>query len=299
MSKIIYIIALFIICSCANISKNTDANVQYQGIEFENKQLEDTKAKLYVTEENVTEKISPKKIRALFVDDGGYQTINSLEIVQFLLDSKIDFSIYSGTGWGALVAAYLAQNKSLNFIHWKLYSAIEKLRQNEYISNQWIKNYIEFASKEFDKIKFEQLNKTLIVPIHDIAKKENIMIKNGDITNILTSSMQLQKIDSGPFQSASGYNFWQNYLNELNKSGVDEIYILKLTGKITKTSTKIWPEKINANEEFLKIFSAKQEKVKVIDASTKIMLEEWKVVKRDKIFWNDLKKSLNTDENIN
>ncbi len=171
-----------------------------------------------------------EKVRGLFLGGVGYETFSSLQAVQELQSKGVRFHVYSGSGFGLLLATFLAAGKSVDQIEWFFFKLKKDLESYAIYSEEWssflIKNSMDFIKSS----RMEDLSGTLVVPLYHNPSKKIHYFTKGEIGKYLQASLSL---DSEALYAAAIHRSLFATLG-LNVVHSDQIFCLDNLGKKIK-----------------------------------------------------------------
>ncbi|PIK14224.1 hypothetical protein [Halobacteriovorax sp. JY17] len=170
-----------------------------------------------------------EKIKALFLYPGAMTSITYLKFVDNLQKYKLEPSVYSGAGFSAVIAAFLAKGLTTDHIEWKIFSLLESLKEVEYYSSDWKEIMYKFLKSEFKEDKLEGLKKALVLPIYDKKLQKVRYLSRGNLYNVLLINLELDNTTNDFYQSpvTSG----NLDIESLKSNGVDRIAVLNTLGQ--------------------------------------------------------------------
>lgn len=124
-----------------------------------------------------------------FVDAGNL----SVAYIGYLkATSSINYSLVSGTGMGALVAALYCAGKAPDHIEWFFYklSGTYQEKRLQYLSNAWFKVMTELIEKEFGQQRLESFPKTCIIPIYHTGRRQVEYHRRGAVVPLLIANLE-------------------------------------------------------------------------------------------------------------
>ena len=115
--------------------------------------------------------------------------IQSLRVME---EKSIKISVMTGYGFGGILAALYAKNKSVSYVEWKLFSLMKILKKNPIYSPGWLEKIRQFLNQEFQDKKANQLAILFAVPRYN-KKGELILDYTDRIAKLLFSSLQMDQ----------------------------------------------------------------------------------------------------------
>lgn len=118
-----------------------------------------------------------------------YHSQAAIYELKSLEQKDIDISVISGYGFGGLIAALYAKEKSVSYIEWKLFALTKKLAEEKAYSEGWLEIINSFTKEEFGDKKADQLKITLAVPeVVDGVVRVDYKSK---VSTLITKSLKL------------------------------------------------------------------------------------------------------------
>ncbi len=238
MKSLFLLISIILLSSCSTKREYSYSSV-YEGVDLsrtENKQVPLIESKgqtqsygpiLKEDSDYVNQK--SEKIKALFLYPGAMTSITYLKFVDNLQKYKLEPSIYSGAGFGAVIAAFLAKGLTTDHIEWKIFSLLESLKEIEYYSSDWKEIVYKFLKSEFEGDKLEGLRKALVLPIYDKKLQKIRYLSRGSLYNILLINLELDNTTNAFYQSpVTNGNL---NIEGLKSNSVDRVAVLNSLGQ--------------------------------------------------------------------
>lgn len=235
--RIVLLISLFLFTSCST-KKSYNYSSVYEGVSLSN--VDEKEIPLIepsgqrqsygpvIKEDTSYTNSNFKKVKALFLYPAAMPSITYLQFVDNLQKYKLEPTIYSGAGLGAVIAAFLAKGLTTDHIEWKLFSLLEELKGIDYYSSSWRDLVYQFLKKEFKNDKVENLKKALILPIYDKKLNKVRYVSRGDLYTILIINLEIDNRSSKLFQSPLINGDLD--INELKNNGVDRVAVINSLG---------------------------------------------------------------------
>jgi len=236
--RLLFLLIPVLLISCS-ISETKLSTSSYEGVDFESSDAK----KIPLIEQNDSPsgygppiKENPnfvvnesKKVIAFFFYPASFSSLSYLKIVDNLQKYKIYPSVYSGAGFGAVIAAFLARGLTPDHIEWKFFSLIEKLKGKKYLSSEWKEEFHLFLNKEFKNLRIEGVKKALVLPIYDKKLGKIRYLSRGNLYNTLVLNFEMNTSGNKLFYSPLVMGNLK--IEKLKYKGVDKIAVLNSLGK--------------------------------------------------------------------
>lgn len=145
-----------------------------------------------------------------------YHSQAAIYELKSLEQKDINISVISGYGFGGLIAALYAKEKSVSYIEWKLFALTKKLAEEKAYSNGWLEIINNFIQEEFGDKKADQLKIRFAVP--EVVNGVVRIDYQSKVTTLIKKSLKL-------INKTSYYRNGQDFDYELRKYfSVDLIY---------------------------------------------------------------------------
>lgn len=155
---------------------------------------------------------SKKIVNALTV----YSTLySSLALVPLLKESesrKIPFSIITANGFASIVAVLYAKKKSSNYLEWKLFDLLKRLKDITPFSKRWESVIEKFLKAEFGAMQLQQLKVLVLIP--ENSKGEVKLSSTGSVVSKVMQTISLQN-------KRSYYQSPKDFTRKLDVIGMD------------------------------------------------------------------------------
>lgn len=161
-----------------------------------------------------------------------YHSLGLVSELKKIESENIKVSVISSYGFGGVIAALYAKERSVSYVEWKLFSLSKKLSSHKIYSEEWTQELTVFLKDEFKDLKTNQLAIQLIVPTLSLG--EVVYEQQVGVASVLIESLLMQKENSF-FRSP------QNFDLKLERDfSLDFIYktsYLPVTPTITKLNS--------------------------------------------------------------
>ncbi|GEM_PF-4543393 len=233
--KYLILISLILLSSCSTKREYSYSSV-YEGVD-----LLSTEGKLVplIESKGQTQSYGPilkgdadfvnqksQEVRALFLYPGALPSITYLKFVDNLQKYNLGPSVYSGAGFGAVIAAFLAKGLTTDHIEWKFFSLLEELKGKDYYSDEWRSVLYKFLKSEFKDLRIESLKKALVLPIYDKKLQQIRFLSRGNLYNVLLINLEVDNLSSKEYQSPLINGKLK--IEELKRNGIDSIAVLNI-----------------------------------------------------------------------
>jgi hypothetical protein len=207
---------LLLLFSCAqskvdyditSVSLNTDIN---ESVEINKNSKSDYGPSKDVSSEG--EQKSRKAIVSLTLYSSIYHSLPFIELIKGIEKKNIHISMISSQGFGSILAALYAKEKSSSYLEWKLFDLLSKLKNEKPYSNKWKNSLNGFVEKEFGKLKVNQLKLLLQVP--ELIDGKIQLGSNSYVTDVIKTALNLSNKNNF-------FNKPKNYIEEVDLVGPD------------------------------------------------------------------------------
>lgn len=164
------------------------------------------------------------KSLALILGAGGYRSIGHISLLKEISmsdESDLKPNVIVGHGLSAVIASYYAFGYNPDYIEWKFFGFIRKVKDLEIFSSDWLNLYKSELVNELKNKKIEDSELTLILPVYSNTLKKLKYLKRGDLYNALLANVTIVK--KAPLTAAFPYSF-------VNKGLLKEIGIENIIG---------------------------------------------------------------------
>lgn len=222
MIKILILSYILMISSCSsfNQTKTVSENLVELEISDKDKQLNiDDQTKQFDQvygpsfkdlNQNTQEVKTPSPIVAIHLAPAGMQISGYLSLFNELESRNIKINIISGEGLSTIIAALYAKYQNSAMLEWKLYELFGKIKNSQFLSNQWKIKLKDFLEEEFKDTKMNQLSSLLIFPLEisgELKLVDDYLIIKGLMSSLeinpkqYNSSLLNEKVDYSDFIS--------------------------------------------------------------------------------------------------
>ena len=224
--------------SCATQSTRSDLDTvdvssgTNNGLEINEKSSSGYGPTIEIDEESKTSKKVREPIIAVVNFSTLYHSLGLVSELKKIESENIKVSVISAYGFGGVIAALYAKERSVSYVEWKLFSLTKKLSSYKIYSEEWTQELTLFLKEEFKDLKTNQLAIQLIVPTLSLG--EVVYEQQARVASVLIDSLQMQRENSF-FRSP------QNFDLKLERDfSLDFIYktaYLPVTPTITKLNS--------------------------------------------------------------
>lgn len=240
MKSIIVFIFSFILVSCStnqtSISNDSDSNV----VDLDRGTSEKRSPKInnehvgvgpsLPSSENIKSGTKAKRsVWGLILSPGLNRVICHAVAVRAMYEKGITFNVYTGSGMGAVVAAFLAEKITPEVIEWKFHKFFQKSKSLKPFSNEWIELVksdllIGFKGKQIQSTKL-----TLVLPAYNNEERRIEYARRGDLHAKLLENLKLSKGKNGKFSTPLERGALGS--EEFRKFGVQKVVNINVLGK--------------------------------------------------------------------
>jgi hypothetical protein len=134
-----------------------------------------------------------KKVWGLYLGPGINRTIGHAVAVRAIHEKGIQFNMISGTGLGAVVAAYLAMGLTPEVIEWKFHKFFLKIKDKRPFSREWLTQVNKSLLADFENLQIQSTKLTLIIPVYNYNDKKIEYARRGNLKEKILENLQLEK----------------------------------------------------------------------------------------------------------
>jgi len=143
---------------------------------------------------------------ALVLSPGLNRVICHAVAVRALYEKGIKFNIITGSGMGAIVAAYLAEGTTPEIIEWRFHKFFQKSEGMKPFSKNWIERVEKDLLKDFEGKKIQNTKITLLLPVYNELEKKVNYLRRGDLHKGLLENVSLRAKALGKANSVIAYD---------------------------------------------------------------------------------------------
>lgn len=187
------ILALFLI-SCTNARNNTDLEtIVFDSDSGSVKIKKNTTSSfgpfIKSDQETIDSGAEQSKVVALNFYPSLYESLAIIPYLKELEKQKTKISVISSFGFGAVLSALYAKEKSVSYLEWKIFDLMKRLDGVKIYSKDWQSKINEFMGKEFGKTKLHQMKVLMVIP--EIKKNKVYLNQTGSIVEAIRHSIDL------------------------------------------------------------------------------------------------------------
>ncbi|MBT4791049.1 MAG: hypothetical protein HON90_05720 [Halobacteriovoraceae bacterium] len=120
-----------------------------------------------------------------------YHSLAFVSLVKQIEKENISIEAISSQGFGSLLAALYAKEKSASYVEWKLFNLLKQLKEKKIYSQHWYELLKDFISNEFKTMKVEQLKVRLLIP--EYLNNNLVIHENKRVADVLNRALSIQK----------------------------------------------------------------------------------------------------------
>lgn len=211
--KFLILILLF---SCSTAQKKEEiVNVEMSTDISANVEIDKTQNTSYGPSIETAPKIKTKPrsaVISLTLYTSMYQSLAFLDLIKKLEKNSINISMISSQGFGSVLAALYAKEKSTSYLEWKLFDLLKRLKGKKIYSKDWSQTINSFISAEFKGLKVNQLKILLLIP--EFNGSSLVMNKSEKVSSVLKRAISLK-------EKSSFMTHPRLYHNDFTKMGAD------------------------------------------------------------------------------
>lgn len=204
MSHILHLAILFFLVSCSTNQSGPVIDSDLNVVSFEKESKSGSTPKISSEEQNIISvgpgvvdsnlNSSPsRKVIGLFLGPGINRTIGHAVAVRAIFEKGIKFNMISGTGLGAVVAAYLAMGHTPEVIEWKFHKFFLKIKNKRPFSAEWLDQVNKSLLGDFENLQIQSTKLTLIIPVYNYSEGKIEYARRGSLREKLLQNLQLEK----------------------------------------------------------------------------------------------------------
>ena len=208
--KIIIISLIFF--SCSNLKNSHDVSI----VDLEREKtarisIDDKVDESLVVE--TSENISETKV-TIQLYSTIYHSLGVLKLFKNLEQEKIEIESISTFGFGALIAGLYAKEGSINYLEWKLFDLLKRIKGIEPFSNTWEKIIHRFIEKEFKGLDFQKLKFDLLIPK---LIGEKVVLNDKSLIESLKTTLSISSLENYIYNPV-------NYMARLRERGLKLVF---------------------------------------------------------------------------
>lgn len=174
-------------------------------------------------------KAVPKKSKgpsALMISAGLYRSVSAISLFRELKVIDKVPPVLIGHGLSAVVVAYFAFGYQADFIEWKFFQFVEKVKNKKPFSEDWNELFASVLLKEIESKNIEEAQLTLVIPVWNKVKRKIEYLKRGSLKNALMANINYYGRQETIFEPAMSYGFIDTKF--LKSLGINKVYALDL-----------------------------------------------------------------------
>lgn len=192
------LISLFLsslLIGCANLKQSSglgtisigDGDSETLNIE---EQVNSTYGPEYIGDSEVNSDSKNKNhVHSLSIYSTLYSTLGMVQFLKAAERKNIYFSTLTSNGFGSLISVLYAKKKSSNYLEWKLFDLLKKIKDEVPFQKRWKSTIRKFLKEEFGNQQLQQLKLLVVVP--KIVGGEVKLISVGSIVDTVMGALEL------------------------------------------------------------------------------------------------------------
>ena len=194
---------------------------------------------------------APEPVVALYIGSGNYRTLASLGFFQKLLREDINIRIFSGEGFGALLASLFASEVTPERIEWLFFKFIKTGGNRELFYEDWRESLKETFYSELNYQNIDEVPIFLTLPVYSENQEKVVFRDSGELFSLLDAQFPGSQ---GNLKTPLDRSF--RPIEELFAAGADLVVGLNVLGK--KVSF------VHGNDRNLPLYRTAMERLKKI-----------------------------------
>lgn len=131
-----------------------------------------------------------KIINSLTVYSTLYSSLGMVDLLAQAEKKKILFSLIAANGFASLISVLYAKEKSSNYLEWKLFDLLKRLKSKTPFTNDWEETIRAFLKKEFGEMQLQQLKVLVLIP--EKVGHEIRLSSTGSVVEKVMASLSLK-----------------------------------------------------------------------------------------------------------
>lgn len=231
------------LASCSNFTNESKVEDDLNVVELDSKTREKDSAKINnnsLNQSNIgpissdiengrLKTSSNVKVWGLNLSPGLSRVICQAVAARALFEKGIKFSVYSGAGMGAIVAAYLAEGTTPEIIEWKFHKFFQKTKDFRVFSDKWLERVEKDLLIEFKGKKIQNTRFTLLIPVYNSEERRIEFIRRGNLYDKLLINVTLNKNSTTKYINPIFAG--EIKTNDFRKLGVQKLVSINTLGK--------------------------------------------------------------------
>ncbi len=233
---IVFFILMSFVLSCAHRESSTIiADQSAESLSVGVTVDEEISEKITIDEQSG---IGPQFEESSYQQQQGKETIHAINFadsgnlvvayIGFLKASKKNnYSIVTGSGMGAIIAALYCAGKAPDHMEWFFYKLSGELKDKNisYLSDEWVALIKQSLVKEFGQATLQTYSKTCILPIFNSNKRSTEYRRKGQVVPILMANIDLLQ-RKNPWRSPVIYP--DQLDSEIKNLGADQLTMVRV-----------------------------------------------------------------------
>ena len=145
--------------------------------------------------EKISKNIKEKPTISLSLYSSLYHSLALLNLLKSIEQEEIKISMISSHGFGSLVVALYAKERSISSVEWSLFKLLKELKDEKMYTPSWRDKVDRFIDDEFKNLRLDQLKVKLVLP-QVVAGDKIDFITKGNIASILKRNLLLTAADN-------------------------------------------------------------------------------------------------------
>jgi hypothetical protein len=169
-----------------------------------------------------------KAIVSLTLYSSIYHSLPFIEFIKQIEKKNLNISMISSQGFGSVLAALYAKEKSSSYLEWKLFDLLKRIKNLKPYTSEWKEILSVFIKEEFGVLKVSQLKLLLLIP--QLVDGKVSLVQNSSVVEVLNSSLNL----------SNKHNFFykpKNYIEEVELVGPDLSFSISFIPKVVQFKT--------------------------------------------------------------
>lgn len=135
-----------------------------------------------------------KIINSLTVYSTLYSSLGMVDLLAQAEKKKISFSLIAANGFASLISVLYAKEKSSNYLEWKLFDLLKRLKSKTPFTSDWEDTIRSFLKKEFGDMQLQQLKVLVLIP--EKVGRDIKLSSSGNVVEKVMNSLSLKNKNS-------------------------------------------------------------------------------------------------------
>lgn len=172
----------------------------------------------YYNEEISKNKLNEKRIpvHSLNVYSTLYSTLGIVQLFKVAERNNIKFSVITANGFGSLISVIYAKKNSSNYLEWKLFDLLKRIKGLPPFQKKWNDQIRVFLNKEFGSLELQQLNTLVFIP--KVVGKEVKLLSSGKVVERVMAALKLDAASNQYLKPAPFTNDFRSYSSDFHLS---------------------------------------------------------------------------------